>query len=154
MFNEESKKTLEASAANTTDFISRQVTQAKVQLDEQDAKLATFKRQFMGSLPEDEAANLNLLNGLNTQLEATTQALSRAQQEKAFAESMLSQQLAAWQSTTTEKSPLTLEMQLNDLQNQLVSMEARYTEDYPDVIKLKNNIAQLQRKSADTQKSD
>ncbi|MGA8104880.1 MAG: Wzz/FepE/Etk N-terminal domain-containing protein, partial [Candidatus Acidiferrales bacterium] len=117
MFIEESEKTLETSAANTTDFISRQVTQAKVKLDEQDAKLAAFKRQFMGSLPEDEAANLNLLNGLNTQLEATTQALSRAQQEKAFAESMLSQQLAAWQSTASEKSPLTLEMQLNDLQN-------------------------------------
>jgi polysaccharide chain length determinant protein (PEP-CTERM system associated) len=154
MFIEESEKTLETSAANTTDFISRQVTQAKVKLDEQDAKLATFKRQFMGSLPEDEAANLNLLNGLNTQLEATTQALSRAQQEKAFAESMLSQQLAAWQSTASEKSPLTLEMQLSDLQNQLVSMEARYTEDYPDVIKLKNNITQLKKKIADTHASD
>ena len=154
MFIEESEKTLENSAANTTDFISRQVTQAKVKLDEQDAKLAAFKRQFMGSLPEDEAANLNLLNGLNTQLEATTQALSRAQQEKAFAESMLSQQLAAWQSTASEKSPLTLEMQLNDLQNQLVSMEARYTEDYPDVIKLKNNIAQLKKKIADAHASD
>jgi uncharacterized protein involved in exopolysaccharide biosynthesis len=154
MFIEESEKTLENSAANTTDFISRQVTQAKVKLDEQDSKLAAFKRQFMGSLPEDEAANLNLLNGLNTQLEATTQALSRAQQEKAFAESMLSQQLAAWQSTASEKSPLTLEMQLNDLQNQLVSMEARYTEDYPDVIKLKNNIAQLKKKIADAHATD
>jgi uncharacterized protein involved in exopolysaccharide biosynthesis len=154
MFIEESAKTMEQLTTNTTDFITRQLAQAKVKLDEQDSKLATFKRQFMGSLPEDEAANLNLLNGLNTQLEATTQALSRAQQEKAFAESMLSQQLAAWQSTTTEKSPLTLEMQLNDLQNQLVSMEARYTEDYPDVIKLKNNIAQLKKKIADTHASD
>jgi polysaccharide chain length determinant protein (PEP-CTERM system associated) len=154
MFIEESAKTMEQLTTNTTDFITRQLAQAKVKLDEQDSKLATFKRQFMGSLPEDEAANLNLLNGLNTQLEATTQALSRAQQEKAFAESMLSQQLAAWQSTTTEKSPLTLEMQLNDLQNQLVSMEARYTEDYPDVIKLKNNIAQLKRKIADTHTAD
>ena len=154
MFIEESAKTMEQLTTNTTEFITRQLGQAKVKLDEQDSRLAAFKRQFMGSLPEDEAANLNLLNGLNTQLEATTQALSRAQQEKAFAESMLSQQLAAWQSTTTEKSPLTLDMQLNDLQNQLVSMEAKYTADYPDVIRLKNNIAQLKKKIADAHASD
>ena len=43
--------------------------------------------------------NLNVLTGLTSQLDATTQALSRAQQDKSFTESMLAQQLATWQAT-------------------------------------------------------
>ncbi len=39
--------------------------------------------------------NLNMLAGLTSQLEANTQALNRAQQDKSFSESVLAQQVAA-----------------------------------------------------------
>jgi len=48
---------------------------------------------------------LNLLTGLTSQLEASTQALSRAQQDKSFAESVLSQQMSAWQATQSGQIP-------------------------------------------------
>ena len=63
--------------------------------------------------------NLNLLTNLRSQLDAATQALARAQQDKSFAESMLTQQIAAWQATQTGRSPETLEQQLAALQTQL-----------------------------------
>jgi uncharacterized protein involved in exopolysaccharide biosynthesis len=88
---------------------------------------------------------------LTTQLDAATQALARAQQDKTFAESMLAQQLAAWQEAQTGRNPDTLEQQLAILQTQLSSLEARYTEDYPDVIKTKNDIAALQKKVAENE---
>jgi polysaccharide chain length determinant protein (PEP-CTERM system associated) len=133
-------------ASSTTDFLSRQVEDAKRAIDDQDAKLANFKRQYMGQLPGDADNNMRMLMSLNTQLDATTQTLSRAQQDRAYTESMLAQQTAAWKSSQSSTNPQTLEQQLNQLQSQLLQLQARYTEDHPDVIKTKADIAEVQKK--------
>jgi uncharacterized protein involved in exopolysaccharide biosynthesis len=133
-------------AQGTTEFLSRQVEDAKRALDEQDAKLATFKKQYMGQLPGDIDNNMRMLMALNTQLDASTQTLGRAQQDKAYTESMLSQQIAAWKSSLSSTNPQTLETQLTQLQAQLLQLQARYTDDYPDVIKTKADIAEVEKK--------
>jgi len=133
-------------AQGTTEFLSRQVEDAKHALDEQDAKLATFKKQYMGQLPGDIDNNMRMLMALNTQLDASTQTLSRAQQDKAYTESMLSQQIAAWKNSLSSTNPQTLETQLTQLQAQLLQLQARYTDDYPDVIKTKADIAEVEKK--------
>ena len=132
-------------AQNTTDFLSRQVDEDKRKLDEQDSKLADFKKRFMGQLPGDAENNMKYLMGLNSQLDANTQTLNRAQQDKAYAESMLATQLAAWQSSQNESNPQTLQQQLSSLQSQLVTLQSRYTDDYPEVVKTKRDIAEVQR---------
>jgi len=133
-------------AKGTTDFLSRQVEEAKRAIDEQDKKLAAFKKQYMGQLPTDADNNVRMLMSLNTQLDATTQTLARAQQDKAYTESMLAQQTAAWKSSQSNTNPQTLEQQLNQLQAQLMQLQARYTDDHPDVIKTKADIAEVQKK--------
>ena len=132
----------------TTNFLSQQLEEAKQSLDAQDAKLAQFKRQYLGELPEEEQTNLSILMGMNAQLEANTQALSRAQQDKAFTESVLSQQEANWKASQVGQNPETAEQQLNTLQDQLTNLQARYTPEYPDVIKLKNQIEELKKQLA------
>ena len=77
-------------------------------------KLAAFKKQYVGQLPGDEENNLKILMGLNSQLEANTQTLNRAQQDKSYTESMLAQQLAAWKSEQSSTNPETLQKQLSD----------------------------------------
>jgi hypothetical protein len=64
--------------------LAQQLVDAKAKLDEQDSKLAAFKSHYIGSLPDEEQGNLNLLMGLTSQLDAATQALARAQQDKKF----------------------------------------------------------------------
>ncbi len=135
-----------AIAGSTTDFLTRQLNDAKNALDEQDAKLANFKRQYLGQLPSDVDTNQRMLTSLNSQLDATTQTLSRAQQDKAFAESMLAQQIAAWKTSQSNTNPQTLEQELTQLQGQLLQLQARYTEDHPDVIKTKADIAEVEKK--------
>ena len=51
----------EQMAVGTTEFITRQLEEAKRNLDDQDAKLAVFKRQYLGQLPGDEDNNLKVL---------------------------------------------------------------------------------------------
>jgi uncharacterized protein involved in exopolysaccharide biosynthesis len=142
---QENLRDREQVAQNTTDFLSRQVDDAKSNLNDLDAKLAVFKRQYMGQLPGDEDSNLKILSGMNSQLDATTQTLSRAQQDKTYSESLLAQQLAAWRSSQSASSPQTLQQQLALAQAQLISLQGRYTDDFPDVVKTKKQIADLQK---------
>jgi len=145
MFMEQSLRLREQQAEDTTQFLGAQLQEAKGKLDEQDAKLADFQSRYVGDLPENEQNNLTLLMGLSPQLEAGTQALNQAREEKAFVESMLNQQVAAWESSQKGQNPETLEQQLAKEQEQLLSLRARYTDEHPDVAKLKTDIAELQK---------
>src|ERR1700676_4920743 len=151
MFLSENVQLRKGEVTNTTEFLGKQLGEAKAKLDEQDARLAAFQRRYLGSLPDQNQTNLNLLAGLTSQLEASTQALSRAQQDKSFAESVLSQQLAAWQASPSGLSPETFDQQLTALQTQLVALQSKYTNDHPDVIKAKADIASLKQKIADSE---
>ncbi len=146
---EENLRTRSSAALGTTEFLSRQLDDAKRTLDDQDSKLAAFKQKYMGQLPGDAENNLRILMSMNSQLDATTQTLNRAQQDKAYTESLLAQQLSAWKSTQSSTNPQTLEQQLNLLQAQLLQLQARYTDDHPDVIKTKADITEVKKKLAE-----
>jgi polysaccharide chain length determinant protein (PEP-CTERM system associated) len=148
MFMEENLKRRQQQAQQTTKFLGTQLGDAKAKLDEQDAKLADFKRHYIGALPDQEQTNLNLLAGLTSQLDATTQSLSRAQQDRTFTESMLSQQIASWQASRNGQNPETAAQQLSALQAQLAALKSKYTDDHPDVVKLKGDIDALKLKLA------
>jgi polysaccharide chain length determinant protein (PEP-CTERM system associated) len=149
----ENLNSVQAAASGTSDVLSHGIEDAKRNLDDLDSKLAEFKKTHVGQLPEDEESNLKILMGLNSQLDAQTQALNRAQQDKAYTESVLAQQLAAWKSTQSSTNPQTLEKQLSDLQSQLLELQARYTDDHPDVIKTKADIAEVKKKLAEINKA-
>ena len=149
----ENLKSVQAAAKGTSDVLSKGIEDAKRNLDELDSKLAAFKTANTGKLPSDQESNMKILMGLNAQLEANTQTLSRAQQDKAYTESLLAQQVAAWKSTQSSTNPQTLEKHLSDLQSQLLSLQARYTADHPDVIKTKADIAEIKKKLAEINKT-
>ena len=143
---DENLKSVQAAATGTSDVLSKGLEDSKKSLDDLDAKLAAFKKQYVGQLPGDEENNLKILMGLNSQLDANTQTLNRATQDKAYTQSILSQQLTEWKSSQSSSNPQTLEKQLSDLQSQLLQLQARYTDDHPDVIKAKADIAEVKKK--------
>jgi polysaccharide chain length determinant protein (PEP-CTERM system associated) len=154
MFLEQNARQTEQQATRTTNFLGEQLAEAKKKLDEQDAKLAQFKRQYLGSLPEEQQANLGMLMGMNSQLEANTQALSRAQQDKAFNESLLGQEESNWkQRQGGLTSADSADQQLTLLQDQLTNLLSRYTPDHPDVIKTQSQIAELKKRMAEPVKT-
>ena len=148
MFMEQNAKYMDDKSKSTTQFVSQHLNDAKQKLDEEDAKLADFKRRYIGSLPEQEQTNLSLLSGMNSQLEALTQALSRAQQDKDFNESLLNTQLANWKAASENGNPETLEHQLAALEDLLTTLQSRYTPEHPDVIKTKSQIEEIKKQIA------
>ena len=146
MFIEESLKSSFGSAESTTNFLDQELQSAKTNLDAQDAKLADFESKHFQELPGDQPNNVNLLTSLNSQLDAATQAIGRAQSDKSFNETMLASQVSSWQASQTGSNPETLDKQLAALQTQLANLKVQYTDDYPDVIKTKADIAALEQK--------
>jgi polysaccharide chain length determinant protein (PEP-CTERM system associated) len=141
------------SANETAEFLKSQVADAKAKLDEQDARLAKFQQTYIGKLPGAESSNINMLTTLNTQLDAATQALGRMEQEKSYAESLLTMQLQSQVSQTPEHGggglpPQTQQLELQQLLSQEADLTSRYTEDYPDVVAVKRKIAELRQKIA------
>ncbi len=150
MFLEQNSKEREQQASRTTSFLTQQLEEAKGKLNEQDAKLAQFKRQYLGSLPEEEQTNLSLLTGLNSQLEANTQALSRAEQDRAFNESLLSAQETSAKASPTGQNPDATQVELDTLKKQLAISLARYTPKHPDVVKLQSQIEELEKHQSES----
>jgi len=149
MFMSENLQQHEQAAKNTTDFLSAQLAQAKHDLDDQDAKLAEFKTKNLGALPNDAQANLQVLASLNTQLAAITDQINRAQQNRAYEQTLLADQEAQWKSMGANgedaDSLAIMRAQLAKMKDGLTILEGRYTDDYPDVVKTKKDIAELQK---------
>jgi len=145
MFMQENLRAREQTAEGTTEFLSNQLQEAKRKLDEQDSKLAAFKQRYINQLPGQEQMNLSVLGSLNTQLDAASQAVARAEQDETFDQAQLSQQLAAWKASRSGKDSDDLEKKLKDLEAQLSLLESKYTPDHPDVIRTKSQIAEVQQ---------
>ncbi len=149
MFMEQNAKNRVDQSDETTKFLTDKVNEAKQKLDEQDKKLAQFKGEHLVALPEQEQTNLGLLAGMNTQLDATTQALTRAQQDKTLNETLLGQQETNWKASQVgQQNPETQDQQLTALQEQLSVLLTKYTPEHPDVIKAKAQIEDLKKRMA------
>ena len=61
---------------------------------------------------------------------------------------MLSQQVAIWKASQSGHDPEAVDQQLVALQNQLASLRARYTDDYPDVLKAKKDLDNFEKKKS------
>jgi len=144
MFIQGNTKLRQATSEDTTLFLQKQLADAKANLDSQDARLAQFKERYSGQLPEETQTNLSILQSLSTQLSAVTADLNRAQQDRAFTETLLEQQLAAMQSTTDNPTDLeTLQKELADAETRLTDLQSKYTDDHPDVKKAKHDVQVL-----------
>lgn len=149
MFVNEDLKSREQSAQGTTDFLKHQLDDAKRSLDEQDAKLAKFQQQYVGKLPGQEEPNMNMLNSLNTQLDAATQALARMQQDLSYGQTVLGQQAREFQTPEAQRiAPQAQQQELQQLLAQEADLKARYTADYPDVRTIEHKIADLRHEMA------
>jgi polysaccharide chain length determinant protein (PEP-CTERM system associated) len=150
----------EESAEGTTDFLKQQLADSKRNLDEQDAKLAAFESKYFGRLPQQEGANVNTLQALTTQLEASTKEIGNMQQGETLLEAMVAQQSqeSSVDASTGGTPEDTLQAQLKTALNQEKELEALYTPDHPDVLAIKRRIANLKaeiaRAASDPAKGD
>ena len=144
LFIDENLKSQQQRSENTTAFLESQLASARSQLEEQEAKVRAFKARHLGDLPSQLESNVQILTGIQNQLDNKQRVLDSAKQQKLYLESLLQQYQAVHGSLgggdTAATSPEVLDKELLDLRTRLADARSRYTEDFPDVVSLKHKI--------------
>jgi polysaccharide biosynthesis transport protein len=125
-----------------TDFLQTQLEQAGKDLAEQEAKLRTFKTQYLGQLPEQLQSNLAILTGLQTRLQQANDALNRAQQQELYLQSLASQfQTMSDSGEVPNSAAASIDQRLTTMKAELADLKEKYTDKHPDVVHLEHDIA-------------
>jgi len=145
---EENLKARERQAAGTAEFLKVQIADVKKRLDAQEALVSEFKKRYMGELPQQTDANFNAIDRLNMQLRLNSDNQARAIDRR----DALARQLAdaASLSPAAAASPEGRVDRLARLHEELRALRGTYSDKYPDIVRLKQEIAELERDIAAT----
>jgi polysaccharide biosynthesis transport protein len=135
---------------NTTQFLADQLNQARESLARQEARVRQFKDKHIGELPTQTATNLQILGGLQSELQTQQDSLARAKQQNTYLESLISQYRAMGQSSARpgDVGPggiAAIDGELDRLKAQLADLSSHYTDKHPDVRKTKEQIARTEK---------
>lgn len=148
LFISENNKFRQEESQGTTRFIEDQLEAARVELAQQEAKVKSFEGSHEGVLPSQATSNLTILGGLQTQLQNEQDSLNQSKQQRVYLQALIDQNRAARGSLKADGTPTGLvevDQQLARLRGELVDLSSRYTDEYPDVIKLKEQIAKTEK---------
>ncbi len=143
----------------TTSFLEHELADARAKMQEQEARVAAFRAKHPGVSPSALEMNVQqILTGLQAQLQNSHQALDAAQQHKAELESLMQQLQSAPGNSpvrgangdagaSAESTMLAaqLDKELTDFRLRLQDLQAQYTDDYPEVVALKDKIAKREK---------
>lgn len=149
LFISDSNSVRQQQSQDTTQFLKEQLNTARLNLATQDAKVRAFQSTHEGSLPTQEATNLQILSGLQSQLQNEQDALNSARQQHVYHESMMDQYRTLGSTTRTTTGAPTglaaLDQQLDTLRAKLADLRSRYTDRYPEVEDLQSQILRTER---------
>ncbi len=152
LFIDENNKVRQEQSQGTTNFIEQQLEDARVTLAAQEAKVKQFEAAHEGALPSQQASNLQILAGLQGQLQNQQDALNTAKQQRVYFQTLIEQYKnlhASGRSLDGAPTEVTaLDQELTRLRGELTDLTSRYTDSYPDVQKVKAQIAKTEKQKA------
>jgi polysaccharide chain length determinant protein (PEP-CTERM system associated) len=153
LFISENLEVRQQQSEDTTKFLEGQLETARKALSDQEEKIREFKGQHVGELPTQVGSNLQILAGLQSQLQTEEDALNTAKQQRVYLETLVNQnrslQAQGLGAAKSEGGPLTglaeIDDQLDKLRAQLADLSSHYTDRHPDVRKVKEQIAKTEK---------
>jgi len=145
-FISQNLKIRESQALGTSDFLADEVETARKRLAQKEENLKKYRERYMGGLPEQLQTNLSILTRIQGQLDQYGENLRDAENRKIAIQKQIADATRPPTSVGERMLPETVSGpdQLTNLKNQLASLEARYTANHPDIIRLKETIAKLE----------
>jgi uncharacterized protein involved in exopolysaccharide biosynthesis len=111
-----------------------------------------FKDQHLGELPTQTQSNLQILAGLQSQVQANEDSLNRAKQQNTYLESLISQYRTMDHGSKPGEGGSAklgeVDKELDQLKAQLADLTSHYTDKHPDVRKTKEQIARTEQMRA------
>ena len=149
LFINENLEVRQQQSEDTTNFLESQLESARNSLAEQENRIREFKAQHVGEMPGQLTSNLQILQGLQSQLQNEEDALNSARQQQVYLQTLADQYRALQGSAknadgTTAGLPA-IDEELDKLKAQLADLSSRYTDRHPDVRKVKEQIAKTEK---------
>ncbi len=150
LFINENQQTILQQSGATTQFLEGELDKASADLAEMDRRKKAFEASHVGALPEQQPSNLQILAGLQAQLQSEQDGVNNATSQKALHETEIEQfrlnpTVIPHNADQNPNSVAAFDVQIAKFRDQLTDLRSRYTDSYPDVVKLKAQIAQTQR---------
>jgi len=120
-----------AQARGTTSFLRRELEDARVELEEADRQIAEFRAANQGEMPEDLETLLRKLERLDSQRNGIRVQISSIQEQLTQIEN----------AEGVQTSPATV---LANLRLELAQQLARHTDEHPNVLALRRQIAAIE----------
>jgi len=137
LFLRENLEVRERQTLETTEFIGDEMKKVQADLAKLDAKIAEFKEKHMNELPSLLQANFQNLHYTESSIERLSEQLRGLKERKEYLETELA------------GIPRYLEQEkkkrLEQLKIELAHLQSRFSDEYPDVIKVKAEIAKMER---------
>jgi len=147
LFINQNIKVREMQAEGTTEFLNDQLASMKDNLERVEEALGEYRKAHMGELPEQLAANLRMLDILQQQLNEKQTSLRNEKNRLSSLENQL--QIAREQSKIAGNIQPNSENQnsIEALRRQLSDYKSRYTDNHPEVIRLRKRIAEMEKEN-------
>jgi len=141
-------------AARTADFLKAQLDLTRKQLDQREHEIRGFTSSHPGELPQQVEVNLAALERLNTQLRLNGERQLRVVEDR---EKLLDGTTTVAVDTGAPDHPVAARPEserIERLKRELQLLEGQFTSRYPDVVRLKTEIAGLERQQQDAMLRD
>ncbi len=142
LFIEESRAAKERESRDAYEFIDSQVRDYHTKLTEAEQALLQYRSRNVDAHPGSEADVNARINALRTQVEQARMTLLEQQSRQ---ESLEAQLAGESEVTAVQTRESLYRAQLVDLQAQLDTLLLTYTDQYPDVIRIRHQINDIQR---------
>jgi polysaccharide chain length determinant protein (PEP-CTERM system associated) len=150
-FIDENLKVRESRALGTSDFLDAELDSMRNKLEQVEEGIKEYRKNFMGELPEQLDTNLRILDRLQDNLNERKQSIRSAKTRLADLNSQVAlrpQQVVVIGPGDQRPNPNDGSASLEELQAQLDTLSARYTQKHPDIMRLKKLIAERESKQA------
>ena len=145
----ENTRIREGQAVRTAEFLKTQLAEVKNELDAQERRASEFNLSHIGELPQQVSANLASLERLNTQLRLNGENQVRAMDRRERLERQLTELASAPATIAADQANASVPEQLTKLKQQLEQLRKKYTDQYPEVIRVQAELEDLERQISD-----
>ncbi len=157
LFTEENRRLRQQQATGATEFFDTQLRDLRQRLSTQEQKVTAYKEQHLGELPEQREVNVRTLERLQQQLQMAHENNRRAVERRQMITRSLNDLDLASSMTAGGTAPggvpgETAAARLATLRNELAAMQTTYSDKYPDVIQLKEQIRITERRVSEDEK--
>lgn len=142
-------------AIRTTQFLRDQLAEAKRELDRHEAAMREYTSRYTGELPQQVGVNLATLERLNTQLRLNGEQQIRVieQRDKLFDGLRDPNVIARAAAGDADVTPQALERlrQIEEVRQKLAEAEVQFTARHPDVVRLREQLAAMEREHTEAE---